>query len=87
MSNEQKEAQKTLEKMKRRVEEFQQRKTYTSSSPLLNFLSSPNLKLILTIIGIAAVLIISMIFYTKNDGNKIDTKKNFRPAAYTSNSV
>lgn len=65
-----KEIQKTLDEMKKRAEEFQAGKMYAPESSF----SSSNLKLILTIVGVVAVLISSIFFIFKSGSQKAEIK-------------
>ena len=58
-----KEIQKTLEEIKRRTEEFQTGKNYSSNSSSFDSFYNSNLKLILTIVGVV-VLVASLLFYS-----------------------
>lgn len=68
-----KEAQKVLEEIEKRAEEFQAGKMYTPESSF-SYFSNSNLKLILTVAGVIVVLIISVFFYIKSNGQKIQIK-------------
>jgi hypothetical protein len=72
MSSEQ-EAQKVIDDLQKRIEDFQAGKMYTSEKS--NFFSSgSNRKLILTIVSVAIALALSVFVYVKSVSGKIKTK-------------
>ena len=68
-----KEIQKTLDEMKKRAEEFQAEKMYTTESSFSSF-SNSKLKLILTIMGVVVVLVVAVFFYIKSSSPKTQIK-------------
>jgi hypothetical protein len=65
-----KEIQKTLDEINKRVAESQSGKIYSSSS----FSPSSNLKLVLTILGVMLALFASAVFYIKSNSQKVQMK-------------
>jgi hypothetical protein len=63
-----KEIQKTIEEMNKRVADFHAEKMYSPESSF----SSPNLKLTLTIVGVIIVLVLSAVFYIKSTGRTLE---------------
>jgi hypothetical protein len=68
-----KEIQKTIEEMNKRVADFHAEKMYSPEDSSPSFYSS-NLKLILTIVGVIIVLILSAVFYMKSSGKIFNSK-------------